>query len=138
MKTKSIILIIATLVVSASIGVIGSIMIWDYNITAVVEIPMSFSVENIGAFNTDTDAIHFGSVPKGSLSKRKIKVEAEANSMVTAFAVGNISSVVTISENNFFVSPDEPKHIELVAYAPTDVEYITRYTGMLRLIFRRA
>ena len=126
-------LIVVCIAVGAAIGS----YLWDYRIAEVRELPMSFFVENIGGINVGTDEIYFGSVPRGSSSLRKIHIESDEELTVTAIALGNISSVVTISENNFMIGPGEKKTIELVATAPIDDPYITAYNGTLRLVFRR-
>lgn len=127
-------IIIAVCVVA---GIAAAALMWNYGVTDVKEIPMSFFVENIGGMNVDTDAVYFGSVPRGSSSSRDIHIQSDEDLFVTAVAVGNISSVVTISENNFMVGPGTKKTLTLTATAPLDDPYITAYSGILRLIFRR-
>ena len=136
-RMSSRMLAVVLIVVCIAAGSAIAAFLWDYRIAEVKEIPMSFFVENIGGINVGTDALYFGSVPRGSSSSRKIHIEADEELVVTAIALGNISSVVAISENNFMVVPGEKKTIELVATAPLDDPYITAYNGTLRLVFRR-
>jgi|GEM_PF-2544669 len=118
-------------------GMIAAALLWNYRIAEVREIPMSFYVEPVAGFNADTDEIYFGSAPRGNSGSRKIHIEADEELFVTAISLGNISSVVSISDNNFVVGPGNKKTLELVATAPSDDPYITAYTGTLRLVFRR-
>jgi hypothetical protein len=132
-RAKLTIIIAVCIVAAAAV----TALMWNYGIAEVKDIPMSFYVENIGAMNVDTDAVYFGSVPRGSSSLRDIHVQSDEDMLVTAVALGNISSVVTISENNFMVGPGTKKTLTLTATAPIDDPYITAYTGTLRLYFRR-
>jgi hypothetical protein len=134
---RKMLLLIAIFIACIAAGVTIGVSSWQYNIAEVREIPMSFAVEGIAGINTDTDAIYFGSAPRGSSGVRKIHIQSDEDRLVTAVALGNISSVVTISDNNFRVGPGIRKTLELVATAPIDDPYITEYKGTLRLIFRR-
>jgi len=131
------ILILIIIIISISAGIGIAAMTWNLSIAEVKEIPMSFFVEGKGGINTDTDAVYFGSVPRGMSSSRSIHIEADEELMVTAMAIGNISSVVTISDNNFILRNGEYKTLKLIANAPKDDKYITAYTGTLRLVFTR-
>ena len=130
-------LIAALIAACIAAGITIAVSFWQYGISEIREIPMSFAVEHTTGINTDTDAIYFGSAPRGSSGRRTIHIESDEDRMVTATALGNISAVVTISENNFLVGPGNRKTLELVATAPMDDPYITTYNGTLRLIFRR-
>ena len=134
-RNKIFLLCLALLLIAS--GMVISALIWDYNISEVRDIPMYFFVESVGAFNTDTDAIYFGSAPRGSSGVRDIHLESDEELHVTAITLGNISSIVTISENDFMIGPDNPKTLRMAAKAPLDDPYITAYTGTLRLVFRR-
>ncbi len=109
----------------------------SYAIAEIRDVPMDVAIQSIPGFNTDTDALHFGAINGGSYSHRNLKVESKETMSVTALAIGNISSLVTVSENNFVVGPDNPKILEITVNAPEDVEYPSFYSGYMRLVFRR-
>ena len=131
-------LVAILIMVACAVGGISlSVLLWNNSITEVRDIPMSFAVENIAAFNVGTDEVYFGSTTPGNTASRRIRVESSERRMVTAVVLGNISSVVTISDNNFILEPGGSRQVELVAHAPEDAVPVTRYNGTLRLIFRR-
>ena len=134
--SKNIVIAIVLIACIAS-GITITVLLWEYSIAEIREIPMTFYVEEKAAFNTDTDAIYFGSAPRGSSAVRGIKVDADEEMVVTALATGNISGILRISENSFIVGPGKSKEITLVVTAPEDDEYITTYAGTLKLVFRR-
>lgn len=136
-RNRPIALVAVVVAACAVIGIGLSVVFWNTGIAEIKEVPMSFAVENLAAFNVDTDQVHFGSAPPGSSASRKIRVQSNEERMVTAVVVGNISSVVSISENDFIVGPGNSKLLELTASAPEDAKVVTVYTGTLRLIFRK-
>lgn len=136
-STKKFIFIAVIVIACVAAGMAVAVFFWHMNIVEIREIPMSFAVEDIGAFNVDTDEIYFGSAPRGNSAGRSIHIESDEELLVTVMASGNISEVLVIPENNFYVGPDNRKTLDLAVYAPNDAEYITRYEGTLRLVFRR-
>ena len=132
---RKIIFILIIIAAVISVGTFIYTLTGPGRIMEIEEIPMSFAVKNIGGFNTGTDEIYFGSTPKGSSANRTIHIVSDYRRKVRAIALGNISQVVTISQNDFIVEPGVRVDVELMATAPKDVEYVTRYSGTLRLLF---
>ena len=126
------------IVLCAIVGISIAVAVFSSNnIAEIRDIPADVSIGSIPGFNADTDALHFGTIVSGSYARRSLKVESSEDRIVTAIAYGNISPMITVSENNFFVGPGKPKMIEVTVYSPPDDERTGDYSGFVRLIFRR-
>jgi hypothetical protein len=92
--------------------------------------------ESIAGVNVDTDAIHFGKVQKGAESMRVLTFINNDNKphLIIIKSFGNISSFVSVSENNFVLQPHALKNITVVARPPIDAKE-GYYEGVLQAIF---
>jgi hypothetical protein len=82
--------------------------------------------------------LRFGRVPPGSTSKKKINLTNynDFPVIVTITLSGNAKDIITVSENDFFLEPQEMKLI--VYYASPPKDYPTgNYSGTTKIIIKR-
>ena len=99
---------------------------------------MDMEVKNKIGFNVDTDKIHFGGLPPGGMSEREIVISHDFDFpvKVSIKTSGELAEYVTVSDNNFILSPLESKKITFYAIIDEDVP-LGNYTGNARFEFRR-
>ena len=106
----------------------------------IIMINMDLSVEdsNIIGMNSDTDALHFGTFPRGSSSTRKLEIANNKDYLlfVNINISGNFAEWVNISQNNFILMPKENVRIEFKATVPEDAAYKV-YDGTAYIVLRR-
>ena len=136
MKTRMFIV----LAIAAVLAGVALSYLWftNFSVFIVHEVGMDLKVVGVGlvGVNTDTDAIHFGKVPKGSGSQRILTLENNDNRPHTIVikTFGNISGFVFVTENNFVMGPGTIKNVTIMAKVPenTNEGY---YDGVLQAIF---
>ncbi len=102
------------------------------------EIAMDLKVGSAIGFNTDRDALHFGTVYPGTESRRKVII-SNNNSFPVLVQIensGNFSQWVTTESNNFIVEPYEKRGVWYSASPPADAQS-SIYLGSSRIIFKR-
>ena len=96
--------------------------------------------ENITVgFALEPGSINFGIVPTGgSAGKRFITLQniAEKQSKITLTAYGNISQMVQFSDNNFLLSKDAPKSIEIIIQTKNET-MLGNYSGEIDIIVKK-
>ncbi len=114
---------------------------WLYSTVSIYdmkELGADIYVGSVSGLNADTDAVHFGVVPPGGKSHRKMTVTAgKYRSLVTMEYSGTISEWVHVSDNNFILEPFEGMDVNVVASVPEDAENPSYRDGSLRIIFRK-
>ncbi len=94
--------------------------------------------ENIG-FNTDPDALRFGTIVPGGASKRFINV-THSNDFpmsVSITAEGDIAEYLSTSDNNFVVGPEEDRKVSIYVSTPGYIQK-GNYSGRVYIQFKRA
>jgi hypothetical protein len=105
----------------------------------VIEFPMEVYVDSTVGVNVDTDAVHFGIVPPGSSSGRRMTVTAGGfRTLVTFESSGDIAEWVTVSENGFLLEPGGNRTVMIDVAIPDDVVPLAYRSGTLRIVFRKA
>lgn len=103
------------------------------------EIAIDFKVGDAIGFNVDTDAIHFGTLKKGSgsIPYRYFTVSNNGNiSRFVNFTLSeNMGAWVKISANHFILQPGENKQLKAELDIPSGLMYGT-YNGTLKTSFR--
>jgi hypothetical protein len=105
----------------------------------VIEFPMEVYVDRIVGINAETDVVHFGIVPPGGSSGRKMTVAGgDFRTLVTFESSGDISPWVTVSENNIVLERGANATVMIDVYVPKDVVPLAYRNGTLRITFRKA
>jgi len=121
------------------ITIAGTLLFYNFFIVLdVEEIGIDLTIGDHIGFNIDTDAIHFGTLPKGAEGKRKITIENKFDRTVrTNIKIGkDISKFISVSENNFKLKANEEKNVTFIAKAPLDEEF-RMYNSTVRIFFTR-
>ncbi len=90
-------------------------------------------------FALEPGSINFGIIPSGGSSgKRFITLEniAEKPSKIRLIAYGNISQMIKFSDNNFLLSKDAPKPIEIVLETKNETA-LGNYSGEIDIIVKK-
>lgn len=132
------VLIIAAAYTSASTFAVYLLLV-QVPIYDVIEFPMEVYVDRVVGVNAETDAVHFGIVPPGSSSERKMTVTAgDSRTLVTFESSGDIADWVTVSENNLLLESGRNATVMIGVKIPEDVIPLAYRNGTLRIVFRRA
>ena len=137
MKSKKTILIL--MIVALITIAITTIFYNQYKIVKTQTINVDFEIgEDIG-FNIDTDALHFGRIPTGSSSTRKLNMTNNYNFdiKVNFKPSEELDGVVIARENNKILSPGEIHLFWIDAKAPQNPEK-QYYNGTLKITFLRS
>jgi hypothetical protein len=106
----------------------------------IIKINMDLTAEdsNIIGINSDTDALHFGTVPRKGNSIKKIDIINNKNYplFVNIIVEGNFRDWINISKNNFILEPKQSERIDFTAKIPEDAAYGT-YNGTAYISLRR-
>lgn len=102
------------------------------------DIPMDVNVGSGIGFNTDTDAIHFGTIPRGNMGSRNITIEnsEHASARILIKTYGEISGWVDVSENNFVLKKGEKRDVKFTIILPEGIEK-KKYSGTARIMLMR-
>ena len=122
-KTNSLRYLAIALCVFAILG-FGFLIYFNTYMSKTSRIGMDVNVGNVTGFNVDADAIHFGTLTKGSAGKRELNLTGdEFRRKVYLFKKGEFSDWVYFSENKFYLEPHESKLIEVTAVIPNEAEF---------------
>ena len=124
-------------VIAAAISIVLTMFaFFYYNVYDTEVVAFDFEVPDtpIASFNLDKDAIHFGSIPRGSSSLKSITIENERDSFVILKPLG--ADYLNISKNYFIMPANKPTKIELSVDIPLDAK-IGKYNGNLLIILKQ-
>ena len=129
-------LVILVIVILLSIG-ITSITYSFYIIKETKELDVILKVDDKVGLNVDSDAVKFGKVPPGGSGQRTISLKNNHNTplKVDIRFSGEVRYFVHVSDNYFWLEPQETKEITAVAHVPKDTEFGI-YTGKMRVLFK--
>jgi len=112
--------------------------IQTFLVADIYEIKMDVKVidENRVGVTVDTDALHFGKVPREGAGMRNITLDNNdaRPHLVKMKAFGNISQFIYVSENDFVMEPKESRNVTVTANPSSDVQ-TGYYEGTLQIIF---
>lgn len=96
------------------------------------------TVANHLGFNTDTDKLYLGTVPRGNTASRSVIIENNEykKSIVRLKVFGELKNWITVSENNFVLKKGESKIVKVEANVPEDAE-LKNYESRLVIFFTR-
>ncbi len=113
--------------------------LYAYSIYDTIEIGMDVYVDNNPGINVDIDAVHFGKVPPGGSGAREMNVTAGNYPTIVSFEhYGEISEWTSVSENDFFLEPNEIKSVFVQVSVPDDIIPLVYRNGTLKIVFRKA
>lgn len=105
----------------------------------VIELGMDVYVGSNPGINVDVDAVHFGKVPPGASGGREMNVTAGNYPTIVSFEhYGKIAEWTSVTDNNFFLEPNETKSVFVQISIPDDIVPLVYRNGTLRIIFRKA
>jgi len=120
MNTKNLLFVslIIILVFSA-----GTVYIYNYlHKPEIIEIAMDLVVEDtkIIGVNPDTDALHFGTIPRKGSSTRKFNIANNKDYplFINISLEGDFVQWINISKNNFILEPKESELIKFTVKVP--------------------
>jgi len=136
MKKKQLVLIIF-IFIFLTIG-ITSIFHFYYTTLDIKELPMMVRVSDKLGIDVGTDMIRFGGLRPGGGSKRIFHLtnNHDIKVLIQFIPMGDIGDLVSISENNFIIQPEEHKTVDIGIGIPQDMPY-GNYTGKLKVIIKR-
>lgn len=99
---------------------------------------IQLTVANHLGFNTDTDKLYLGTMPRGNMASRSVLIENKEyeKSVVRLKVFGELKNWVTVSENNFVLKKGESKTVKIEANVPEDAE-LKDYESRLVIFFTR-
>jgi len=120
------------------IVITGFFLYNNYFIVGIQKKMIQFEIGNKIAFNVDTDAIYLGRTYPGGGARRNVFIinSYDFPVIVSVKIKGNISTMTSISENDFIVKPGENKTLTYYAQSKTDMP-LGIYNGETTIIFRR-
>ncbi len=132
--------LLLVIVLTAVASVATGLYVYDTaSIYDVIEYPMEVYVDNIAGFNVDANSIHFGIIPPGSSGGREVTVTAGGyRTRVTFESTGDITPWISVSDNDFFLSPYENRTVTVSVSIPDDVVPLAYRKGTMRIVFRHA
>ena len=134
--------IITLALVLIFILVAGAMLFYNFFIVQdVIHYKMQYELvesTDIGV-NVDTDAIYFGRSKVGGTSKRKVEISNNNDYpvIVSIKTKGNISSMVSVTINDFIMEPYEGRNITYYAKSTKETP-LGEYTGDTRILIKRA
>jgi len=134
-KLRRLALVLAVFII---ISFSGLAFYYIFIVIKIEEISMDLTVGSKVGFNTDRDALHFGTIYPGGESKRELKIENKNDFpiLVRIENTGEFSAWVFTEHNDFVMEPEAAASIWYTASPPPDASYDT-YEGSSRLIFKR-
>ena len=120
---------------------IGSVLIIYHTqiIKQVAYKGMDVKVGRIVGINLDTDAMHFGIVaPKGTSRHRLIISNVYSHNLQIIISwKGNISEMISVSDNNFILMQGENRTVTFSCTLPEDAPMHTTYDGTAKIMYKR-
>jgi hypothetical protein len=134
-KNRLVVLILATILLAIATTVS---VYYSFILIKVQEIPMDAKVSRRIAFNTNTDALHFGSVYQGGESNRHITIQNKNSFPVRVQIIneGNLSPLVTVKMNDLLLDASSNITVRYVM-APTQSTALGIYNGTSRIVIKR-
>ena len=138
---KLIKLIIILLIVSFVILGSTSFIYYHLHKPEVIIVSMDLTVEDsdVIGFNSDTDALHFGTMPPGSRGNRIINISNNQDYPIIiqiAFE-GDLAPLVIATPNPLIIQPDKTSSVLFEVTVPVGAKERT-YNGTAYIIQRRA
>lgn len=114
------------------------LMVYNTIIVDVKVLDISFKVDDVIGINVSNKSLNFGRSPPETAMKRYINLTNNYNFPVEIKIKlsGDISEYVSVSDNDFELSPGDKKEITYLLRLPKDIEY-RYFTGKSRVIFKR-
>lgn len=131
---KSIAMMLVILIgISATIAVHFGLMV-----ISVDEIDMDLTIGEKLRINSDTDALHFGSLVPGATANRSIKVTNENGFPVVVMIknTGNIKDYIRMESNQLTIEAGGNASILYAAVAPADADF-GHYFGTSEILIKR-
>jgi hypothetical protein len=131
--------LVLILVAVLLLGIFGTIMIYynyyilDYK---VVDTYVKVISPGVGGFNTDKDALRFGSVPVGSSGERYFIFHTNEDAVVKIVPSGDMVRFFSLSDYNFFLAKDDTKQIVADINIPEGTA-LGNYSGEINIYFFR-
>jgi len=132
-KRKFLLLCVIAAVISIVLTMFAFLYYSVYD-TEVIAFDFEVPGSPMASFNLDNDAIHFGSIPRGSSSLRSITLENDKESFVILKPLG--TDYLTADKNYFLMPANKPTEIELKVEVPFNAK-IGKYSGKLLIILKR-
>ena len=121
----------------AMIVIFSVILFYNYYIYVnTQEVGMDVTIGDKIGFNADKDALHFATLMPGQTGKKGINItnNFDTSIKVQIYVFGNISSLASISENNFLLGPNETKIIDISLRIPSNTKK-GDYEGTLKATY---
>ena len=135
---KLLFLIIIILIITSGLT---AIFYSFYIIRDVRRITMDLKVEDssVIGMNVDNDGLHFGTVPRGGSSTRRMIINHKEHYplFVSIHTYGNFLDWLAISDNNFIVEPNTDKEIKFTVSVPGNA-LSQVYNGTVIIVMKRA
>lgn len=100
---------------------------------------MDVKVDKFVGLNVDSDAMHFGVVPPTGWADVKLVLTNtyRHKTQIIISLQGNISGMITLSDNNFILEPWENKTVKFTCTIPANAPLNATYNGRARVVFKR-
>ena|SRR3989338_2941380 len=103
---------------------------------ASVQVKGMDSGRSLLGFNTDQDALKFGTVSPGAWVKRSVYAQYKHKADVKVFMTGDLAPWVRIEPNNFSIVPNQTQQVFFELNVPLDIAD-GNYTGRARFCFKK-
>ena len=133
---KFLVLLITMIVIATSLTYVGYKSYYKKIIVSEFDMDITIPVEDMVGLNVDTDAIHFGIVPKGGGSTRHVNLTNSEDYGVFIYIEKDdslLSSIVRIDPNYFTLESNGLESIDVAVSVPVDFEP-GNYTGHVKVI----
>ncbi|MBN1376841.1 hypothetical protein JW949_00745 [Candidatus Woesearchaeota archaeon] len=130
---RLIIVLIAIIIIISSLICIFyyNYIVLDYN-----EFYAEVTLGNTLGLAGGTDELLFGIIPHGSTSIKKIDINYPRDAVVKIKVEGNISKLITVDKNNFFLEANTTETVTFKTIAYENMEY-GFYNGTVQFYFLR-
>jgi hypothetical protein len=129
------------LLISIILICIGAVLITYYTqiIKHVDYKDMDVKVGMVVGINIDTDAMHFGIVRPRGIARHKLNITNifDYNSQIIISWKGNISHMISVSDNNFALEPGEIRVVTFSCTIPENAPINATYEGRARVMFKK-
>lgn len=112
----------------------------NYVLLEVKSLPMSVEIVNYSVIgiNLNSEGLFFDKLQNNGVGKRGVDIENKYTFpiIVSIKVEGNISKMITVSKNDFIISPGEKTSV--LYYCNTGENELGIYSGKTTVVFRRA